>query len=94
MASMRMMKTASGPDYTYQEGHTYHGVDADRAASLMEAGACVMVQEGPQTAVAPEPATRETPAWLLNMEPARYLDRYPDGKHADLAREIVEGTSG
>lgn len=27
--------------------------------------------------------------WELKMPPDEYLERYPDGKHADLAREIV-----
>lgn len=38
-------------------------------------------------------ATADTPppAWPLKQPPAEYLERYPEGKHAALARKVVGG---
>ena len=43
---------------------------------------------GPRLETASQP-TRETPEWPGKMPPEVYLRRYPTGKHADLAKEIV-----
>lgn len=42
----------------------------------------------PERAVAPP---MEADRWPLKMEPEEYLERYPEGKHAEQARRVVEG---
>lgn len=45
---------------------------------------------GDEKAVLPEPETPEKPVWGLKMSPDEYLERYPEGKNAELARKITE----
>lgn len=32
----------------------------------------------------------EVSTWRLSMSPEVYLDRYPNGKHAELARRVID----
>lgn len=48
--------------------------------------------EGPETKDEPSAENQEgqpVADWPLKMDPDVYLERYPDGQHADLAREIL-----
>lgn len=51
-------------------------VDAARFAKLLEAGLA-------------EPVADDPPDWPLATPPREYLDRWPSGPQADLARELL-----
>lgn len=80
------------------EGHTI-GADDVAKFGLSEAKGRVVI--GTKAAPAPEnkmvaPPENKAEGWTLKLGPAEYLERYPDGKHADLARRILaaESTGG
>ena len=37
-----------------------------------------------------EDQEEEGPEWTLDMDPATYLERYPNGPNAELARQVLE----
>lgn len=44
-------------------------------------------------AARPEDKSADAAEWSLKTEPAEYLERYPDGRHAELARQILAAES-
>jgi hypothetical protein len=96
MRWIRMKKTASGPDYTYQFPGTYEAPEWV-ALSLVQGGAAEFVggaERVVETATAPEPETRQKRTevdepWTMKVTPEQYLERWPDGKYASLAKRLV-----
>ena len=63
--------------------------DLDRISALRDGGFIGKPEKrGTETADAPEPETATE--WTLKTPPAEYLERYPDGPHAETARKLVE----
>jgi hypothetical protein len=95
-----MVKTACGPKGSYQSNRIYD-VSAELYRELAKDGAAVLVTpaQARETATPPAHETRGAPEagsadgtdeeWPLQKGPEEYLDRYPDGPKADLARRIL-----
>ena len=85
----RMVRIVGDEDPRYSRGHELEelapgevlradAVDPKRFAALIESGRAVEVT-GEQ--------------WTLRSSPEKYLERWPDGPHAELARELVAGSA-
>lgn len=52
----------------------------------------VVADSPPPPPVPPPPP--QPPTWPFRMPPATYVGLHPDGKHADLARKVLNGAAG
>ncbi len=98
MRIVEMRVNAEVPNYGRLNAGKQYSLDDETADLLIRSRAGADIETAqlrvPENAAVRvgRPARRDPVAaqWSLKMSPADYLLRYPDGKHAVLARRIVE----
>lgn len=95
MPRVKMLKTAAGPAGVFQSGQEYD-LPLELAKAFLGDHGCVILPPAMETAVLPPAETREAetepeppPEWTLKMTPEEYLEKYPNGPKAVLAKAIV-----
>ena len=95
MPIVRMKTLACGPLGNWLPGQDYD-IPGDTASALVKAGAAEFIKPQHERAILPAAETRQgpgaeaaVPEWPLRGTPQEYLQRYPDGAKAELAREII-----